>query len=75
MAAAVALLFAGYAWLAGQFPPPDTAQPLPDRGMTGWNRVIVPLQNGGEADVEEMRLPNGERRFHIQERQQPSPQR
>jgi hypothetical protein len=76
MAAAVALLLAGYAWLAGQFPQPQNAMPPgPREPMTGKLEGVVPLPNGGEARFQEERLRNGGFRFHIEESKRPSPPR
>jgi hypothetical protein len=76
MAAAVALLLAGYTWLAGQFPQPQNALPMGPRDpMTGKLEGVAPLRNGGEAHFREERLPNGEVRIHVEESKRPSPPR
>jgi hypothetical protein len=81
MAAAVALLLAGYTWLAGQFPQPqDPARP--DQNPTGFvpgrsalpDRV-EPLPNGGAARIHEERLPDGRIQINAVEVKPPTPPR
>ncbi len=77
MAAAVALLFAGYAWLAGNFPPPqEFSAPGPDGGLTGQKERVRPLmreegyenlRNGGSAHFEEERFPGGVRNIRVEQ--------
>lgn len=82
MAAAVTLLLAGYAWLAGQFPQPQDASPPGSRGpLTGWQERrrplegVAPLPHGGTARFREEPLPNGGVRIHVEESTRPSPPR
>jgi hypothetical protein len=87
MAAAVAMMLAGYAWLSGQFPQlqdtPSTESINPMRTGKGnaphlrplLREGVLPLPNGGEARFREEQFPTGEVRFHIEESKRPSPMR
>jgi hypothetical protein len=75
MAAAVALMLAGYTWLAGQFPQPQDTRSDGLPPMTGMKVGITPLPNGGEARFREERLPTGEVLIHMEESKRPSPMR
>jgi len=86
MAAAVALMLAGYSWLAGQFPPPqDPARPPstdPNTAKQGpplrplfREEGVAPLRNGGEAHILEERYPDGRVQINAVETKRPSPTR
>jgi hypothetical protein len=85
MAAAVALLLAGYTWLAGQFPPPqDPARPVSGDPNTAkkdhlrplFREGVAPLRHGGEARFREGQIPGDPRIFiHVEESKHPSPPR